>query len=363
MRKRIQTTILLVVVAASNISIVHSQLNIRTIDVAGDSISKGFNAGNAFPCANGDQETYNWLSSDTHGANLCSVGSEGVFSFLERVECTLGLNLTAPNPNHAVSGAKMISDFVNQSNNIKTYLNGQTGPRMAAVFMGHNDSCSGSVTKTNASCSSTDLDPANYCKTKADSFEREFRKGLELLMTVPDTRIGVAAPVRVSQLCNFGAKANCQLAGTCQLLWGAVSICGSLTSDCSSTRIIDTYNTMKSYRDILKNVTAEYALIPDGGNSRVIFIGGEVVGGGVKAAGTNFVYSDSPWAYKFIADQISCCDCFHPSATGQNKLAQLMKEGLSCSRIQPCCKDTGDPLTDGKCTKTEVKRVFYQGLY
>ena len=363
MRKRIQTTILLVVVAASNISIVHSQLNIRTIDVAGDSISKGFNAGNAFPCANGDQETYNWLSSDTHGANLCSVGSEGVFSFLERVECTLGLNLTAPNPNHAVSGAKMISDFVNQSNNIKTYLNGQTGPRMAAVFMGHNDSCSGSVTKTNASCSSTDLDPANYCKTKADSFEREFRKGLELLMTVPDTRIGVAAPVRVSQLCNFGAKANCQLAGTCQLLWGAVSICGSLTSDCSSTRIIDTYNTMKSYRDILKSVTAEYALIPDGGNSRVIFIGGEVVGGGVKAAGTNFVYSDSPWAYKFNADQISCCDCFHPSATGQNKLAQLMKEGLSCSRIQPCCKDTGDPLTDGKCTKTEVKRVFYQGLY
>lgn len=363
MRKRIQTTILLVAIAASNISIVHSQLNIRTIDVAGDSISKGFNAGNAFPCANGDQETYNWLSSDTHGANLCSVGSEGVFSFLERVECTLGLNLTAPNPNHAVSGAKMISDFVNQSNNIKTYLNGQTGPRMAAVFMGHNDSCSGSVTKTNASCSNTDLDPANYCKTKADSFEREFRKGLELLMTVPDTRIGVAAPVRVSQLCNFGAKANCQLAGTCQLLWGAVSICGSLTSDCSSTRIIDTYNTMKSYRDILKNVTAEYALIPDGGNSRVIFIGGEVVGGGVKAAGTNFVYSDSPWAYKFNADQISCCDCFHPSATGQNKLAQLMKEGLSCSRIQPCCKETGDPLTDGKCTKTEVKRVFYQGLY
>ena len=34
MSKRIQTTILLVAIAASNISIVHSQLNIRTIDVA-----------------------------------------------------------------------------------------------------------------------------------------------------------------------------------------------------------------------------------------------------------------------------------------------------------------------------------------
>ena len=339
-----------------------AQLQIRAIDVAGDSISKGFNAGNTFPCSNGDQENYNWISSDTHGNNFCQAGNEGVLSFLERFECEYATNIFARNPNSAASGARMLSDFVNQSNSIKTYLNTQPATRLAAVFMGHNDSCSGVNTKVTASCSSTDLDPANYCKTKPDSFEREFRKGLDILMSVPDTRIGVASPVRVSQLCNFGSKTNCQLGGSCSFLWGLVNICGPLTSDCSNTRIIDTYNTMRAYREILKRVTAEYSLIPDGGVSPTVMIGGQMVGGGVKAAGTHFMYSDAPWAYKFNADQMSCCDCFHPSQMGQNTLARMMKDGLACSKTNPCCKETGDPLTDGKCLTTERRRVYYRGI-
>jgi len=339
-----------------------AQLSIQAIDAAGDSITKGFNAASSFPCSNGDQEQYNWLTSDTHGASFCGSGSENVFSFLERMECDFNTNILAATPNHAASGARMLSDFVNQSNNIKTYLNAQTGQKLAAVFLGHNDSCSGNLTKTNASCSSADLDPANYCKTKPDSFEREFRKGLDVLMSVPNTRVGVVAPVRVSQLCNFGAKSNCQIGGTCQFLWGVASICQSLTRDCSATRVTDTFTTMRAYREILKRVTAEYAMIPNGGNSPVVIIGGEMVGGAVKAPGTDFIYSDAPWFYKFNADQLSCCDCFHPSGIGQDALAKMLKNGLSCSRLQPCCKDTGDDLADGKCTRTEVKRVFYRGL-
>src|SRR5207248_1738936 len=69
-------------------------------------------------------------------------------------------------------------------------------------------------------------------------------------------------------------------------------------------------------------------------------LGGEMVGGAAKAQGTTFLFTDGPWVYKFNADQLSCCDCFHPSATGQDALAKLMKNGLSCSRLQPCCKDT-----------------------
>lgn len=341
----------------------NAQLNIQAIDVAGDSISKGFNAASSFPCANGDQEQYNWITGDTHGSNFCSAGSENVFSIIERLECDFGTNILAPNPNHAVSGAKMLSDFLNQSNNIKTYLNAQTGQRMAAVFLGHNDSCSGNLTKANASCTSADQDPNNYCKTKPDSFEREFRKGLDVLMSVPNTRIGVVAPVRVSQLCNFGSKANCQVGGTCQFLWGVANICGSLTRDCSAARITDTYTTMKAYREILKRVTAKYAAISEGGTSPVVIIGGEMVGGATKAVGTDFIYSDAPWFYRFSADQISCCDCFHPSGIGQDTLARMLKIGLSCSRLQPCCKETGDDLADAKCTRTEVKRVYYRGLF
>ncbi|MCA1623021.1 MAG: hypothetical protein LC778_04345 [Acidobacteria bacterium] len=340
----------------------NAQLNIQAIDVAGDSISKGFNASEA-PCVNTDQEEYNWITGDTHGANFCSPGNENVFSVLERLECDYGANIFTPFPNHAASGARMLKDFVTQASGIKTYLDTQFGPRMAAVFLGHNDNCSGSLTKTNASCSSPDLDPNNYCRTKTDSFEREFRKGLEILMTIPNTRIAVAAPVRVSQLCNFQNKLNCQVPVTCQILWGNTNICGSLTRDCSPTRIVDTYLTMKAYRDILKNVTAEYAAIPDGGISKVVTIGGETVGGTIKASATVFAYSDAAWRSRFKSEQLSCCDCFHPSAAGQDKLGQIMKNGLSCSVVNPCCKDTGDPLTDGKCARTEVKRIFYSGLF
>jgi hypothetical protein len=120
---------------------------------------------------------------------------------------------------------------------------------------------------------------------------------------------------------------------------------------------------MKAYRDIIKAVSEEYAEIPEGGNSHVVMIGGEVVGGAPKADGTSFAHSDGPWVYKFKSEQLSCCDCFHPSGIGQDTLARMLKSGFSCSRLQPCCKETGDPLVDGRCERTEKKRVYYRGIY
>lgn len=340
-----------------------AQLGIQAVDIMGDSISKGFNAASAFPCSNGDQETYNWLTSDTHGTTFCGVGTEGVFSVFERMECDAGANLIRATPNHAASGATLVRDFFDQALNVKMFLESQPPNRLAVVFMGHNDNCGGTATKINTSCTSSDLDPANYCKTKSGSFERELRKGLDVLISIGNTRIGVVAPVRVSQLCNFGAKSNCQLAGTCQFLWGTVSICSPLTKDCSPARISDTYTTMKDYHDILKSVTEEYAALRDGRASPVVMIGGQIVGGAVKAAGTTMVFSDGPWFYKFSSNQISCCDCFHPSGLGQDTLARLLKNGLTCTRLNPCCRDTGDPLEDGKCTAILRKRTYFRGLF
>jgi len=339
------------------------QLGIQAIDVAGDSISKGFNASSSFPCSNGDQENYNWLTSDTHGTSFCSAGSEGVYSIAERIECEIGANIFAAAPNHARSGATLLSDLVIQANDVKTYLLGQQMQRMAVVFLGHNDNCSGTIAKTNTSCSSTDLDPANYCKTRPEAFERELRKGLDILISIGNTRVGVVAPVRVSQLCNFGSKSNCQLAGTCQFLWGTVNICGALTRDCSAARIADTYSTMKAYRDLLKSITSEYAAIPVGGSSPVVMVGGQTVGGAVKATGTTVAYTDAPWFYRFRSEQLSCCDCFHPSGLGQDALARMLKGGLTCSRTNPCCKDTGDAAADGRCSVTDRKLTHYPGLF
>lgn len=360
MKEIIQAAIFLFVVFVAAAS---GQLNIQAIDVTGDSISKGFNAGSAAPCSNGDQETYNWLTSDTHGSAFCTAGNENVYSIFERMECDAGTNLITRFPNSAASGATLVGNFFSQAGNVRTFLLAQPSTRMAVVFLGHNDNCSGTVTKTNTSCSSNDLDPTNYCKTTPAAFERELRKGLDMLMSIGETRVGVVAPVRVSQLCNFGAKTNCQIGGTCQFLWGVVNICAPLTRDCSATRIADTYTTMKSYRDILKTVTAEYAAIPDGGMSQIIMIGGQTVGGGVKVAGTTFIYTDGPWVYKFSSEHLSCCDCFHPSGIGQDTLAKLLKNGAYCSRLTPCCKDTGDPLSDGKCATTTRKRIWYNGLF
>jgi hypothetical protein len=294
---------------------------------------------------------------------VCGVGSENVFSVFERMECSTGAQLFATPVNHAESGATLVDDLVPQATNVKSYLQTAQSQRLAVVFLGHNDNCSGSITKTNTSCSSPDLDPANYCKTRPDAFERELRKGLDILITIGNTRVGVMSPVRVSQLCNHGSKTNCQAIGTCSLLWAFANICGSLTRDCSNQRVIDAYNTLRGYRDIIAAVSAEYEAIPVGQGSPRVMVGGQTVGGAVKAAGTEVLHSDAAWFYRFNANQLSCCDCFHPSAAGQDTLGRLAFSGLTCSRLNPCCRDTGDPLSDGKCLTTQRKAKYYRGLF
>lgn len=184
---------------------VSAQVSVQAVDVMGDSISRGFNAVSGSPCPNSDQEGYNWLTGRTHGA-FRAAGPENVFSVLERMECDAGMTLFSPASNHAMSGATLVRDLVTQANNVKTYLTSQPVERMAVMFIGHNDNCSGTANKTNASCSSIDMDPANYCKTTPEAFERELRKGLDVLITTGNTRIAVMAPVRVSQLCNFAGR-------------------------------------------------------------------------------------------------------------------------------------------------------------
>jgi hypothetical protein len=186
--------------------------SIASMDVSGDSISKAFNGKGSFPCPNSDQEQYNWATSVTHGASLCGAGPEGVYSQAERIECLRGSMINHAVPNHAESGAQMLLDFVNQAAAIHTYLSTQPAPRYVPVLLGHNDVCGGKVFKFLPSCEhGSDQDPNNHCRTTPEAFERELRKGLDILITIPETRIGVATMVRVSQLCKPGNKQNCQV--------------------------------------------------------------------------------------------------------------------------------------------------------
>ena len=138
-------------------------------------------------------------------------------------------------------GSEMLKDFFAQAQESAALLGTQPSPRYVTVEMGHNDICSGTIERIQAECAEgDDQDPLNHCRTTSAAFEREFRKGLDVLITVPALKIGIAAPVRVSQLCNHGVKENCSLlGGTCGDLWEAVitlgirdtGLCGSITLD------------------------------------------------------------------------------------------------------------------------------------
>jgi len=324
-----------------------------TISVSGDSISRAFDA-NTSSCNYGDNVTRAWATGDSHGTAFCSAGSEGTFSHAERLECAAGADIT--NFNDAASGADMLSDFYNQAVNIQTHLSANLGPRYVPVFMGHNDVCTNTTNKTGNSCSG-DQDPNNYCRTTPAAFEREFRRGMDQLIQIPQVRILVAALARVSMLCTLGSKTSCGVGFgvSCNTFWssGFFNVCKSLTIDCSSARKIDAYNQVVAYNEILSRVAAEYAAIPAGGTSAT---------GAVKADDVVIRYGDGVFNYKFQIPDLSCCDCFHPSDLGQEKLAEYSWNGLQCSAGTPCCAPSGDPLTDANCGLADTS-TFYPGFW
>jgi lysophospholipase L1-like esterase len=354
---------------------------ITAMDAAGDSITKGFNAKSQALCGNDDQTSSSWATSDTHGTDLCGIGGEDVFSQAEQLECRRGTNLIIADPDNAETGAQMLKDFVDQATKIKTFLSVQPGPRYVTVWLGHNDVCAGTEDKTRLACPREgDQDPNNHCRTTSAAFEREFRKGLDLLITVPELKVGVASLVRVSQLCNFEGKDSCVLdLGplpnlSCGDVWDTTSdigkpfglgngICGSLTKSCSDQRITDAYETAKAYRDILENVTAEYVNIAVGAPSPSVTIGGQTVGGARKAEGASLTFSNAPWLYKFRSKQISCCDCFHPSRAGQDAIARILFDGVTCSSSDVCCGNSSDTLTQALCTTEDTSGAFVPGLF
>jgi hypothetical protein len=335
------------------------------MDGVGDSITKGFNAvSDGEFCPESEIENRNWSTGVTHDGHLCSDGGEGVFSHAERLECVQGKQIVRAEPNSALSGARMLTDFADESTAAAAFLVGQPAPRYVTILLGDDDICGGTVDQVQTSCPhGADEDPQNHCRTTPQAFERELRKGLDTLVAVPSLRIGIAALVRVSLLCTHGGKGLCVPGGSCQDFWKAAvttqlpderGICGSLTADCSDARVAAAYQTAKAYRDILAAVAAEYAAVPQGATT---------VGGAVKASGVEIVFSDAAWRGRFDSGDVSCCDCFHPSVSGQDRLARVLMEGLTCGNGDVCCADTGDPLLDGRCAVEDRSGTFVAGFF
>ena len=111
----------------------------------------------------------------------------------------------------------------------------------------------------------------------------------------------------------------------------------------------------------MARVSAEYAALPEGETSEEIEVGGEPVGGAVKAAGVSLSFSNASWVYKFTSEQVSCCDCFHPSFIGQDAAAQILFDGFTCSPTDVCCADTGDIVSAALCTAEDTSGTFHAG--
>jgi len=206
---------------------VGAKMLVESMSVSGDSISRGFDANDA-SCSYADEVVNNWATGNDH-TSVCTSGPNGIFSEAERLECAKGAAITIFNDSE--SGATMVGDFANQAANAKVNLSAAPPPHYMAVLMGHNDACTSVVTKGGNSCSG-DQDPENYCRATNAAFEREFRRGMDQLIQVPDMRIQVMATVRASQLCSAITKPVCGTGaffGSCGALWnGPVEICKSL---------------------------------------------------------------------------------------------------------------------------------------
>src|SRR5262249_54391327 len=138
----------------------------ESMSASGDSITRAYDA-NTGSCNYGDNVSRNWATRDTHGASFLSPGGEGTLNPAQRLAGAKGGNITISND--AASGADMLNDFYNQSVSIKLNLSSSPGPRYVPVFMGHNDICTNTTSRTGNSCGG-DEDPNNYCRTTPAAF-------------------------------------------------------------------------------------------------------------------------------------------------------------------------------------------------
>ncbi len=333
----------------------HAKTLAESMDGTGDSISVAFDADDS-TCTYSPQVGNDWAGGVDHGTNLCSAGPNGGFSHAERLECAKGAPITVFND--AVSGASMVGDFANQATSARTNLSAAPALHYVTVFMGHNDACTETVSKSGNACSG-DQDPENYCRSTNAAFERELRKGLDQLIQIPDTRIAVLATVRVSALCNLGTKNACgagAIFGSCYNLWasGPVPICKSLTTDCSAERQLDMYNTLVGYNAILQRVTREYGRIRTGRASTTA---------AVKAKNVRLRFGKGSFYGAFTEQDLSCCDCFHPSLFGQARLALGAWVGFKCSKATPCCGRSSDKLAEAQCIVQDTRRFYHGGFW
>jgi hypothetical protein len=339
--------------------------DMAALAVIGDSITRAFNANGQriydTSCSWGDDLRYSWFSN-TRELGQCY--EHYVYSVAERTACAGANPLEVAN--FAWNGANMHTDAYTQAVQARNWLANQGSNRLVAIFLGGNDICTNNE-NVNEPCPndpSGRLDNTNYCRPKTATFEKELRRALDVLVTVPNTHIGVADPPRVSLLCRYeskdvGSDLTCSDVWKTATLFGASGVCRSLTQDCSPARIAKANETFVNYRDAIERVVADYAAVTPG--ARIPANAAFGTGNVIKASGVTLRRTEVFGKYLFQSSDVSGCDCFHPYKTMQNKLAAWMFTGLQCSVTQPCVREVGDDFQDGAGIHWDTT-TYYPGL-
>lgn len=229
-----------------------------TIVGIGDSITKAFNANSYFR----DSPEVSWATGTKKMA--------GFESHLEKLQ-KLMPQTTVTGFNYAVTGAVIndLSAQVKKANAAK--------PDYLTLLIGANDVCNWTE---------------DY-QESLDTFTATLKKNLDSLVAAnPKIKITVSAMPDVYRLWELS-----KTSASCQRVWGFIGLCKQLLGK----KLTDQQRLAFKQRwdHANSNIGSAAALYPQ-----------------------NVKYSDYAATYEFSKDDISTHDCFHPSAKGQNTLAQ-----------------------------------------
>jgi len=279
------------------------------ITVAGDSITMGFAAnctGNVWlwdlACLlGGDQPQHSWF--DGSSSNVDSVLDK--YNNISRKISVDG------NKNAAASGSEMRggnNNFAVQAGNIVTQ---SPLPDHVEVLLGGNDIC-------NRGCT----DPSN-CSDPLYS-EAQWREsvqaGLDTLMTglSAGSYVQLNGMPRVQDLYQAGIdKESGNGSINCKSVWSTYGICrvvtndGTMNNESQATRLAAVSARQQRYNEILREEAEAYNTNANGKNPSGVEVVSEYVDENTPSGGT----------FQFGENDIDGGDCFHPSVSGQNRIA------------------------------------------
>lgn len=264
-----------------------TQLSPKRFSSMGDSITEAINAEWFDPLVVVTRNHWASWANGYHGFWEWFLGKTDVHSFNQRITANFGSSGRS-NYMEALSGADSY-DLGWQAQQAVSH-----NASFVTIFMGHNDVCQSSFADI-----PTDQE-----------FEANVRGSLDILKNglAAGATVYVVGIVDIYKLWQLGREKEALGLVDCSTLWATTLLdiypCGTMLSPLNSESDRQyTRSRNIAFNQILENVVAEY---------------------GQNDPNHLYYFTDLPFDYTFVPSQVSDYDCFHPSATGQRELADIL---------------------------------------